>query len=294
MTMWVPQLSGRSGPRYVAIAEALAEDVRGGRLRPGDRLPTHRELAYRLGVTVGTVTRAYAEAERRGLVRGEVGRGTYVLGPPAAMPWQAARGRTEAAPPASIDLSTNIAWPGDAEADLARTLARLAEGDLAGLLGYQPAGALPAHRAAAAAWIALERGMPVAPEQVLVTGGGQQAMAVALTALARPGDLVLTEQLTYPGMRVLANRLHLRLQGVAMDEDGLIPEAFAAACRAGAPRVLYCMPSVQNPTGALMPEARRRAIAEIALDHDVAIVEDDVYGFLAPDGPAPLSVHAPR
>ncbi len=293
MTIWTPQLDGRPGPRYAAIAEALAADVRGGVLKPGDRLPTHRDLAYRLGVTVGTVTRAYAEAERRGLIRGEVGRGTYVLNPPTT-PWVVARDRAEA-PPAPIDLSLNVAWVGDSEAALAETLARLARrDDLANLLVYQPAGALPAHRAAGAAWIAQERGLSVSPDQILVTCGGQHAMAVALATLARPGDLVLTEALTYPGMRVLANRLHLRLQGVAMDGDGLLPEAFEAACRAGAPRALYCMPSVHNPTGSLMPEARRRAIAEIALAHGVAIVEDDVYGFLAPDGPAPLVAHAPR
>ena len=77
MTMWNPEIDA-AGARYLAIAEALSGDVKSGRLRPGDRLPTHRDLAYRLGVTVGTVTRAYAEAARRGLVGGEVGRGTYV------------------------------------------------------------------------------------------------------------------------------------------------------------------------------------------------------------------------
>src|SRR5687768_745949 len=78
MTIWIPDLSSHRGPRYLAIADALAIDIRSSRLSPGDRLPTHRELAYQLGVTVGTVTRAYGEAERRGLIGGEVGRGTFV------------------------------------------------------------------------------------------------------------------------------------------------------------------------------------------------------------------------
>ena len=86
MTMWTPDLRQRSGPRYIAIAEALAEDAGGGRLRPGTRLPTHRDLADRLGVTVGTITRAYAEATRRGLVTGEVGRGTFVRAPARPLP----------------------------------------------------------------------------------------------------------------------------------------------------------------------------------------------------------------
>src|SRR5262245_44750499 len=78
MTIWTPDVSAHRGPRYIAIADALAADIRSSRLSPGDRLPTHRELAYQLGVTVGTITRAYSEAERRGLIGGEVGRGTFV------------------------------------------------------------------------------------------------------------------------------------------------------------------------------------------------------------------------
>ncbi|HZF36691.1 MAG TPA: winged helix-turn-helix domain-containing protein, partial [Candidatus Angelobacter sp.] len=78
MTIWQPDLNSVSGPRYLAIVDALAFDLDNGKLRAGDRLPTHRDLAYRLGVTVGTVTRAYSEAERRGLIKGEVGRGTYI------------------------------------------------------------------------------------------------------------------------------------------------------------------------------------------------------------------------
>jgi DNA-binding transcriptional MocR family regulator len=294
MTIWAPDLAQHAGPRYVAIAEALAADVKRGRLRPGDRLPTHRDLAYRLGVTVGTVTRAYAEAEGRGLVRGEVGRGTYVLALPPSVATFGPRDPVSD-PRAPIDLSINVAWPGDSDAPLGEALAQLSQrSDLTALLSYQPHRGLPAHRAAGAAWIERSRGFSVSPEQILVTCGGQHGMTVALGALARPGDLVLCEALTYPGMRIIANLLHLRLQGVAMDEHGLIPEAVDAACRAGAPKVLYCMPVVQNPTGCLMPEERRRAIAEIAQAHGVAIIEDDVYGFLAPDGPPPLVSYAPR
>src|SRR2546427_10574391 len=89
MTIWAPDLTKRAGPRYRAIADALADDVRAGRLKEGTRLPTHRDLAGTLRVTVGTISRADAEAERRGLIRGEVGRGT--VGPPAR------RGRGEVA-----------------------------------------------------------------------------------------------------------------------------------------------------------------------------------------------------
>src|SRR5207245_9794263 len=102
MTSWAPEIRQRRGPRYLAIAEALAEDAGAGRLRPGARLPTHRELAHRLGLTVGTVTRAYAEAARRNLISGEVGRGTFVRGRGAR--FATALGAIDA-DPVLIDLS---------------------------------------------------------------------------------------------------------------------------------------------------------------------------------------------
>src|SRR5438552_19101006 len=107
MTNWTPDLSGRNGPRYRAIAEALAEDVRGGRLAAGTQLPTHRDLAWKLRVTIGTVSRAYAEAERRGLIVGEVGRGTYVRHPAGMAPIMPGDILSEARDPDFIDLSIN-------------------------------------------------------------------------------------------------------------------------------------------------------------------------------------------
>ncbi len=123
--------------------------------------------------------------------------------------------------------------------------------------------------------------------------GGQHAMEVALTALTRPGDTVLAESLTYPGLKVLANRLHLRLHGVAMDEQGLQPDALEAACRGGA-KVLFCLPNLQNPTGAVMPEERRRRIATVVRKHALTVVEDDAYGLLLDRRPPPLCTLVPE
>jgi DNA-binding transcriptional MocR family regulator len=288
--MWMPDLRQRSGPRYLAIAEALAEEARGGRLRPGTRLPTHRELADRLGVTVGTITRAYAEATRRGLVSGEVGRGTFVRA--AARPALLAH-----APDASlVDLSANLppgaAAPAEA-ATLARTLSALARRkDLGRLLAYPPEGGAPEHRAAGAEWVR-RAGFPVTADRVLVTSGSQHGMTAVFASLFAPGDVVATESLTYPGMKTLAGLLALRLQGVAMDEHGLRPDAFAAACRARRPKALYCVPTLQNPTTAVMPVDRRQEIAAIARAHDVLIVEDDVHGRLLARPVQPLSTFAP-
>lgn len=293
MTIWQPDLAQPGGPRYLAIVDALAADLEAGRLRDGDRLPTHRELAYRLGVTVGTVTRAYQEAARRGLISGEVGRGTYVQQrklKPAAM-LMAERSRDGSAP---IDLSLNCSTLAEAEAALRDSLHALAgRNDIADLLNYQPHRGMAAHRAAAASW--LERtGLAAVPDQIVITAGGQHAMVVALSSLTEPGDVVLTEALTYPGMKALASLLKLRLHGVEMDAEGLVPEAVEAACRQHRPKALYCMPNIHNPVGTLMPTERRRAIAAIARAHDLPIIEDDIYGFLLAEPPPPLVSFAPE
>jgi len=294
MTSWTPQLRGRDGPLYRVIADALTADIDEGRLAPGTRLPTHRELAEKVGVTVGTVTRAYAEAERRGLIGGEVGRGTFVRhrDAPRHLPAPAAGTGDDAL----VELGLN--WPATPPGDpagtaLRKTLDALQRSPrLSELLDYQPHAGLLAHREAGAAWLS-RFGLEVAPEQVVVCSGGQHAMEVALTALTRPGDTVLAESLTYPGLKVLANRLHLRLHGVAMDEQGLQPDALEAACRGGA-KVLFCLPNLQNPTGAVMPEERRRRIATVVRKHALTVVEDDAYGLLLDRRPPPLCTLVPE
>jgi DNA-binding transcriptional MocR family regulator len=291
MTSWVPELRQRKGPRYLAIAEALADDAGAGRLRPGARLPTHRELADRLGLTVGTVTRAYAEAARRNLVSGEVGRGTFVRAPAARF---AGAGRAE---PGLIDLSSNHPprGAGDGESDLlVRALAALSRRkDLGRLLDYPPHGGAPDHRAAGAEWVR-RSGLDAEPERVLVSSGNQHGMTAVFAALLGPGDVVFTEALTYPGMKSLAGLLSLRLHGVALDEQGLRPDALAAACRARPPKALYCVPTLQNPTASIMSEERRRQIASVAREHGVLIVEDDVHGRIPERAPRPLSAFAPE
>jgi DNA-binding transcriptional MocR family regulator len=292
MTSWIPDLNRFSGPRYRAIAEALAADIREGRLTPGTRLPTHRDLAWRLHVTVGTVSRAYAEAERRGLVGGEVGRGTFVREPASARVLSFVRPEPERDD--FIDLSFNYPIVGDEAPALAAVLARLAaSNDLAAFLHYSPSAGRAADREAGAAWIA-RSGLQTAAEHVVLTNGGQHALSTVLSALTRAGDTVATECLTYPGMRALANLLDLRLVGLAMDSEGLLPDSFEAACRGGAVKALYTMPTLHNPTTAIMPEERRRAIAGIARRHGVAIVEDDVYGFLLDAPPLPIANLVPQ
>ena len=186
MTNWIPDLSRHKGPRYRAIADALALNVQDGRLAAGTRLPTHRDLAWKLHVTIGTVSRAYAEAERRGLIIGEVGRGTYVRSVAGAAAMMPGENLGTAADPEFIDLTINRPGTAGESAAMAEALQRLAaQPDLAALLDYQaPAGRLE-DRAAGAALLE-SCGLAAAPDQVVATAGGQHAMACIIGALCNP------------------------------------------------------------------------------------------------------------
>src|SRR5687768_16705138 len=272
MTMWLPKLESRRGPKYRAIADAIDEDVQNGALRAGTRLPPHRDLADHLGVTVPTITRAYTEAARRGLTSGHVGRGTFIRGNEPD---------ERAAESAPFDLTINFLMPDKEVANLQPRLFQRRVLPWTQILGYVPAKGHFRHRQAMAAWLA-RGGLTVDPDQLVLTGGAQHGLASAFSALLKPGDTLLTEELTYAGTRALAQQQRLKLRGVAMDGEGLRPDALEAACRVTRARVLYCMPRLQNPTSAIMSERRRRQIAAVAEKHLLIVVEDDVYGFLSP------------
>jgi DNA-binding transcriptional MocR family regulator len=287
--MWLPQIQGRSGPLYRAIADALSEDVSAGRLPAGSRLPTHRDLADALGVTVGTVSRAYTEAALRGLVSGEVGRGTFVLAP-------GEDGR-DADTGGIVDLGQN--HPPDPPSHPQRgalhaALEALASrGNLARLLDYPAAGGNAADREAGASWIA-RAGVAATADEVIVCTGSQHGLTVLLATLLEPGDVLLTEELTYAGLKAVAGLLHLRLRGLPIDRHGLRPDALDAACREAGAKAVYLIPTLHNPTTAVMPEARRAEIVAVARAHGLAIVEDDVHGLLPQARPRPLAALAPE
>jgi DNA-binding transcriptional MocR family regulator len=287
VSIWVPTLAGKEGPRYLAIADALAEDIHSGRLAAGARMPTHRALADALGVTVGTVSRAYAEGARRGFLSGEVGRGTFVR-PHAGDEALAARSD------GMVDLSLNHPpfFVGSAQRALQETLGELARRDDPALLAYPPEAGRPSHREAGAEWVR-SVGLDVAPERIVISTGSQHAVTAVFATLLKPGDLVLSESLTYPGMKAAAALLHLRTEGLAIDEHGLRPDALEAACRQPGAKALYCIPTIHNPTTALMPEARRMEIATIAASHGIAIVEDDIHARLPESRPLPIVAFAP-
>ncbi len=291
MTIWCPDLTPHQGPRYKALAEAIDAAIGQGELEPDQKLPPQRDLAYQLGVTVGTVSRAYALAEQRGLVRGEVGRGTFVssTGTVGSFYNPVQDGDDDL-----IKLTVNSLPDDGVQQHLASSLKALAASNLpiGELLAYTPRIGLQPHREAAASW-AGRVGMRFSPEQTMITGGAHQAILTAFSGLARPGDTVLCEQLVYSGFKRVAPRLGLRLQGVALDDEGIRPDALEAACRASGAKVLALNPTSHNPTTATMSEIRRREIAALAERYDLILIEDDVYGQLPDDRPPPFAALAP-
>jgi DNA-binding transcriptional MocR family regulator len=295
MTIHRADLANRAGPAYRTVADALAEAIDGGRLTPGDRLPPQRDLAFRLDVTVGTVGRAYDLLAQRGLVRGEVGRGTYVLGrAPASGPiWGEP---TAEAADGLLDLTANFPAPVPAQAKLGELLpsGETAVEVLADLLRYPAVAGAARHRAEAAAWLEGQGLIVADPERLVLTNGAEGGLAAALLALARPGDLVLAEALCYSGLRNLAGRLGQHLEPVAMDGQGIVPEALAAAARHRGARALVLSPNLHNPTSIVMSAERREAIAEASRELDLLLIEDDVYGPLVPDRPTAFAALVPE
>ena len=289
-SLWFPDLNGRNGPLYRELADAVAAAVRDGVLRAGDKLPPHRVMAARLGVDLTTVTRGYAEAQRLGLLQATVGRGTFVR---AEAPLVRQRGRTQAL----IDMSMNLP-PLPAEPSLNTMIQQgfarlLREQDLSTLMTYHWDTGSSLERRAGIAWLQPVLGRIEAP-RVLVAPGAQSAMLAVVTSLVRPGELMLTEQLTYPGIRAMAAQLGVTLAGIATDGEGFLPEELDRACHDLKPRLIYCTPTIQNPTTATMSMARRRAVVEVARAHGVPILEDDAYGLFPEQALPALASLAPE
>jgi DNA-binding transcriptional MocR family regulator len=277
--------------RYKSLVDTFAEAIRSGQLLPGTRLLTHRQLAAEHGLALVTASRVYSELEAMGLVSGETGRGTFVR-EIALPPGQGSGQMTVAA--GLLDLNFNYpSLPGQAE--LLRTaLRQLAlSGDLEALLRYQPhAGRV--HERAAVARHLLNRGLTVQAEQVLVVSGAQHGLAVSMMTLLKPGDVVAVDALTYSGFKVLAETLHLELVAIPVTASGPDLEHLHSLCRQRPVRAVYSMPTLHNPLGWVMSLAQRERLVALARQHNVMIIEDGAYAFLAEEAPPPLATLAPE
>lgn len=284
--VWKPRIEDSSKPKYVALVDALEADIDAGRLGEGERLPPHRDIASDLGVTIATVTRAFSEAARRGLVSARIGSGTFVRRGEAVGPTETID-RT-------IDLSLNTVPSGPAKPYLDGVIAEIGdERRSEHLLAYQPAIGTERHRRAVATWFARRLPAP-GKSEISLSHGAQHALAACFATFVKPGGTVLCEAWTYTGIRRLALVAQARLVGVPLDREGLEPDALARAFEDTGAKLLICSAAVQNPTAATMSRERREEVVAICRRFDAVIIEDDIYGLLSGDSEPTLSALAPE
>ncbi|MEM9635093.1 MAG: PLP-dependent aminotransferase family protein [Pseudomonadota bacterium] len=278
MTMWIPNIQAAEGPIYLAIADALEADITSGTLAQGDRLPPQRELAYQLGVTLGTITRAYGEAERRRLVKGETGRGTYIASETQKVsPLVPKEDELE-----TCDLARNFAYP-HLNPSLSDGLVRMARtAGIDRLNGFVPSEGLKAHRETGVL-VFKDYGLDADPARVAVTCGAQHGIQVTCQALFRTGDAIAVDWFTYPS--IFSSFASLGLKAVPLpalrNADGgfgaMDPAALAQAARTHAIKGVFLMPNMQNPTTHTMSVEERENLVRVAREFDLKIVEDDPY-----------------
>ncbi|ULB11508.1 PLP-dependent aminotransferase family protein [Cereibacter azotoformans] len=291
MTIWMPNPDTLSRPAYLSLAEQFARAIEGGHLPPGARLLPQRKLADRLGLSLQTVSRAYDELIRRGLIQGEVGRGSFVLGPggEARQPYLPER------PGEVIDLSILKPVVETLHMDRLREgFAWLADNlAAASALSFRPNMVMPHHRAVAVDWLN-GLGVPAEPSGIVLTNGATPAITAAVMSAAPPGAGIAAAALTHHTLKPLCTYLGLHLEGLAIDAHGLIPAALDEAARRGQIRAVYLQPNVINPLAVMMPADRRAELVEVIRRHDLAIIENDILNMMIADRAPAFATLAPE
>lgn len=288
---WRPDPQHLQAPLYKSLADQIVQAIANGSLPSGSRLPPQRRMARELNVSIQTVSRAYDDLVRRGLLSGEAGRGTFVK-----------RAQPDRGPPFTLQRIPEII-----DLSILKPVCESIHNDhmreaLAGLAAalpprtvhaFRPESAASHHRAAAVEWLRL-CGAETVPQNVCITNGATSALSVALMTVASPGSLVATEVFGHHSLRPLASYMGIGLKAIGVDEFGVLPAEFERACAEAKINALFIQPTVINPTASLLPKARRKEIAAIAENFDVAIIENDPLGPLVSDKPPTFFSLAPE
>ncbi|NTJ42225.1 PLP-dependent aminotransferase family protein [Agrobacterium larrymoorei] len=289
MTNWLPDLTKGSGPIYLRLAEHIENAIASGTLAAGTKLPPQRNLAFDLGVTIGTISRAYSLIHERGLVSGEVGRGTYVN-----------ERRTLTPKPKDVDGpfgGTRVGIEADAGHIMLNGTAApnigqqsIINSHISDIMQEHPneitdytRGFPTSWTDAGVKWLSHGDWSPK-PEGVVATLGAHAAVLSVISAMTAPGDRIVFEPVTYSQVSRAAVLTGRRISLVEIDEHGIVPDDFERVCAQQHPKLIFLMSSAQNPTCATLPLERRKAIADIARRYNVWIVEDNLYGAMRNDG----------
>ncbi|SET43157.1 PLP-dependent aminotransferase family protein [Paracoccus homiensis] len=295
MSHWPLRKEDITRPAYRSLAQGIAAAIDSGSLRPGDRLPPHRDLAWRLHLSVQTVSRAYEELIRADLISGEVGRGSFVKSGPretVELPWF--RAATER-PPIDLSMMTPVALPQVTQAwsdSLQRIATRLPH---SAMHSFRPRQAMALYGGMAAGWLA-RCGMVVPAQRIIITNGNTPAFMVALMTAAQPGEEIAVESYSCHALKPAIRHLHLRMRGIDCDDRGMIPQALAQAARmaGGKLRAVFLLPSGAGPQARIIDRERREDLAQTAAEHGLIIIENDALGPVAPRRPPPVSSFAPE
>ncbi|WP_073603739.1 aminotransferase-like domain-containing protein [Vibrio aerogenes] len=261
--------------KFKQIARTIESRIRDGVYPPNTKLPPHRVLAEELQTTPVTVAKAYKLLSEQNQVESFVGRGTFVCG----------ESRLSSVIQSSDDedvYNFSILQPCLSHhlPALQNAIRQSASQLTSQLIGYAENSGHERHRQTGIRW-ASEYGLePGTTHNTLLTSGAQNALAVLVESLTKPGDTIAVETLTYPGILAIASLKRRHVVGVQMDEHGMIPEHLQQSIEQHHPKLVITVPSHQNPTGITMPEERRIQIADIIRQHHIWLVEDDIYGFL--------------
>jgi DNA-binding transcriptional MocR family regulator len=272
-------------PTYAELADAIAADIAAGRLKAGDRLPPQRAFAYTRGIAASTASRVYGELLRRGLAVGEVGRGTFIAG--GKQPMALSEPDTS-----RVDLEFNFPILPEQFDLVGKSLSELHRPHVLRMALSPASSRGTAAQREAAAHVMARSGWQPDAEALVFAGNGRQAIAASAGALVAVGGRLGVEAITYPLVKGLAARLGLTLVPLAVDAEGLRPDAIAKAHREAPLAAVYLQPVLHNPLGVTLTPARREDLARVLVRLDLMAIEDMVYGFLC-DGP-PLAALAPR
>lgn len=277
VTIWIPDLQRYTGPKYLRLVDAIDEAIRDDVLKPGVKLPPQRQLADKLSFTVGTVTRAYALAEQRGLIEARVGAGTFVKQQYKAL----SQTQTTDLATCQQPFTNQVGALSDILSNLAKDPQKLGT-----LLGYH-ADPLPEQQLTFHLWLQ-QRGIEQNQNDLLFCHGAQQGLFSILNGLLQPGETLLHEANCYPGIKVAAQQLGINCFGVELTDDGLDFDSLTKQVKQHKPKLLYLTLNNQNPTCMQYSDCQRNSILEMADANDFYIIEDDVNYCLPEEWKPPL------
>ncbi|MBZ0288868.1 MAG: PLP-dependent aminotransferase family protein, partial [Anaerolineae bacterium] len=293
-------------PIYRQLIRHIRMQIESGTLPAGARLPASRDLARQLNISRISVVNAYAELRAQGYLSAHAGRGTFVSGEtngaaaPAANGSQNGHTATKEVPKTpdrSIREMMRLARKpgvisfshGSPPADffpfqhLRDAINAVLERDGAGALGYEAAEGYSPLRTAVRDYISA-LGINCSTDQVLITGGTQQALDLVVQGLMSEGDTIVTENPTYIGMIDIVRARRVQIHGINMDDDGMRLDELENFIIDNNPKLIYVMPTFHNPTGNVMPLHRRRQLLNLANDYHIPVLEDGVYHELRFEG----------